>query len=110
MHRGFNIFLSAIAFVSVLTAVSPLQAEVIDMYCYLEAGNVDTYVVVWEEDQQGNKGHQIWQGIVKKGTRVKITNRFGSIRYSSTVYVGSQDALSGAQSRWCEGAATIGVP
>lgn len=110
MHRGFKIFLSAIAFVSVLTAVSPLQADVIDMYCYLEAGNVDTYVVVWEEDRQGNKGHQIWQGVVKKGQRVKITNRFGTIRYSSTVYVRSQDALSGDQSRWCEGAATIGVP
>ena len=110
MDRSFKVCLLAAVLISVLTAVAPLQADVIDMYCYLEAGNVDAYVVVWEEDRQGNKGHQIWQGIVKKSTRVKISNRFGSIRYSSTVYVGSQDALSGDQSRWCSDASTIGVP
>jgi hypothetical protein len=110
MYRLFKVFSLAVFFISVLAIVSPLRADVIDSYCYLEATTVDAYVVVWEEDRQGNKGHQIWQGIVKKGQRVRITNRFGSIRYSSTVYVGSQDALSGDQSRWCEGAATIGVP
>jgi len=110
MYRLFKVFSLAVFFISVLVIVSPLRADVIDSYCYLEATTVDVYVVVWEEDRQGNKGHQIWQGIVKKGQRVRITNRFGSIRYSSTVYVGSQDALSGDQSRWCEGAATIGVP
>ena len=110
MYQGLKVFLLAAVLLLFLSAVSPLRADIMDMYCYLEAGNVDTYVEVWEEDRQGNKGPQIWQGIVKKGTRVKITNRFGTIRYSSTIYVGSKDALSGDQSRWCESAATIGVP
>ena len=110
MYRLFKVFLSAAVLISVLTAVSPLRADRPDMYCYLEAGSVDTYIVVWEEDRQGNKGHKIWQGIVKKGTRVKIPNRFGSIRYSSTVYIGKQDALSGDTSRWCGDAETVGVP
>ena len=54
MDRSFKVCLLAAVLISVLTAVSPLQADVIDMYCYLEAGNVDAYVVVWEEDRQGN--------------------------------------------------------
>jgi hypothetical protein len=110
MYRWFKIFLSAAVFLSSITFSGPLQADVIDNYCYLEAGNVDVYVVVWEEDRQGNKGKKIWQGIVKKSQRVKIQSFFGSIRYSGTVYVKTQDALSGDQSRWCSNAATIGVP
>lgn len=110
MYRLFKVFSLAVFFISVLAAVSPLRADVIDSYCYLEATTVDVYVVVWEEDRQGNKGHQIWQGVVKKAQRVKISNRFGQIRLSSTVYVKSRNALSGDQSRWCEGATNIGVP
>jgi hypothetical protein len=110
MSRWFKIFLSAAVLLSSITFSGPLQADVVDNYCYLEAGNVDVYVVVWEEDRQGNKGKKIWQGIVQKSQRVKIQSRFGSIRYSSNVYVKTQDALSGDQSRWCGDAATIGVP
>ena len=110
MYRLFKVFLSAAVLIPVLTAVSPLRADVLDMYCYLEASNVDVFVIVWEEDRMGNKGNQIWQGIIKKGTRVKIQNRFGSIRYSSTTYIGKRDALSGDTSRWCSDATTVGVP
>ena len=110
MYRLFKIFLSAAVLFSVLTAVSPLRADGPDMYCYLEAGSVDTYVVVWEEDRQGNKRNQIWKGIINKRTRVQIQSRFGSIRYSSTIYIGKQDALSGDTSRWCSDGETVGVP
>lgn len=110
MYRPFKAFLPAVVFISALTVISPLRADVIEWYCYLEAGSADVFVIVWEEDRQGNKRQQIWQGIVKKGQRVKIPNRFGSIRYSSTVYTESKDALSGDQSRWCSDANTVGVP
>jgi hypothetical protein len=110
MYRLFKVFLSAAVLISVLTAVSPLRADVLDMYCYLEATTVEVFIVVWEEDRQGNKGRQVWQGIIKQGQQVRIPNRTGSIRYSSTVYIGKQDALSGDTSRWCSDAATIGVP
>ena len=110
MYRALKVFLSAAVLISVLTAVSPLQADVIDSYCYLEATTVDVFVIVWEEDRLGNKGRQIWQGIVKQGQRVKITNRTGSIRYSSTIYIDKRDGISGDQSRWCSDASTVGVP
>ena len=110
MYRLFKVFLPAAVLISVLTAVSPLRADVPDMYCYLEATTVEVFIIVWEEDRLGNKGNQIWQGIIKKGTRVKIQNRFGSIRYSSTTYIGKRDALSGDTSRWCSDATAVGVP
>jgi len=110
MFRSYKAVLSAAVLISLLVFSSPLQADVIDMYCYLEASNVDVYVIVWEEDRQGNKGRQIWQGVVKTGKRVKIPNRFGSIRYSSTINIKTQDALSGDQSRWCSDGSTVGVP
>jgi hypothetical protein len=110
MYRLFKVFLSAAVLFSVLTAVSPLRADVLDKYCFLEATNVDVFIIVWEEDRQGNKRNQVWQGVIKKGTRVRIPSRFGSIRYSSTIYIGKQDALSGDTSRWCSDGETVGVP
>jgi len=110
MYRPFIVSLAAAMIMTLLAVVSPLRADVLDLYCYLEATNVDTYVVVWKEDRQGNKGRQIWQGVVKQGQRVKIIAPTGTIRYSGTVNIKSQDALSGDQSRWCENGATIGVP
>jgi hypothetical protein len=110
MDRTFKVLFFAPVLITLLATVSPLRADVPDAYCYLEAGSVDVYVVVWKEDRQGNKGRQIWQGVVKQGSRVKISAPTGGIRYSSTVNIKSQNALSGDRSRWCENGATIGVP
>ena len=110
MNRSFIVFLSAIALICLLAVNSPLQADVPDLSCYLEADSVDVYIIVWEEDRQGNKGRQIWNGIIKQGKRVRIPSRTGSIRYSSTTYIGKEDALSGDTSRWCSEGASVGVP
>ena len=110
MNRSFKVFLSAIVLISLLAVNSPLQADVPDLFCYLEADSVDVYVVVWAEDRQGNKGRQIWNGIIKQGHRVRIPSRSGSIRYSSTIYPDKNDALSGDTSRWCSEGASVGVP
>ena len=110
MNRSFKVFLSAIVLISLLAVYSPLQADVQDAFCYLEADSVDVYIIVWEEDRQGNKGRQIWNGIIRQGHRVRLPSRTGSIRYSSTIYIGKEDALSGDTSRWCSDATTVGVP
>ena len=110
MFQTFKLMLLAAVLIAVFVSFSPVQADVMDQYCYLEASNVDAYVVVWREDRQGNKGREIWKGVVKQGQRVKINAPSGGIRYSSTIYTKTQDALSGDQSRWCENGATIGVP
>jgi hypothetical protein len=110
MNRSFKVLLAAIVLISLLAVNSPLQADVPDLYCYLEADSVDVYIIVWEEDRQGNKGRQIWNGIIKQGKRIRLPSRTGAIRYSSTTYIGKEDALSGDTSRWCSDATTVGVP
>ena len=110
MNRSLKVILSTAFLISLLAVYSPVQADVQDAYCYLEADSTDVYIIVWEEDRRGNKGRQIWNGIIKQGRRVRIPSRTGAIRYSSTIYIGKEDALSGDTSRWCGDAYTIGVP
>ena len=110
MNRPLKVLLSAVVLFSLLAVYSPVQADVQDAFCYLEADSTDVYVIVWEEDRQGNKGRQIWNGIIKQGRRVRIPSRSGSIRYSSTIYLDKEDALSGDTSRWCSDAESIRVP
>ena len=109
MHRMIKVSMFVIFMILFSAILSPLKADRRDLHCYLEATNVDAIVVVWEEDRQGNKGEQIWTGLVKQGQRQRINTRTGGIRYSSTVY-SNKDALSGDTSRWCEEGGTIGVP
>ncbi len=110
MHRIIKVSMFVIFVILFSAIVSPLKADVRDLYCYLEATTVNAKVEVWENDRQGNKGPLIWRGIVKQGHRQRINTRFGRIRYSSTVNIDKNDALSGDQSRWCESGSTIGVP
>ena len=110
MNRPLKLLLSAVVLFSILAVYSPLQADVQDVYCYLEADSTDVYVIVWEEDRYGNKGRQIWNGIIREGRRVKIYSRTGAIRYSETTILDKLDALSGDTSRWCSDGESVGVP
>lgn len=100
-----------VVFVILCSAVvSPLKADVRDLYCYLEATTVDVSVEVWDNDRRGNKGQLIWRGIIKQGQRQRINTRYGRIRYASKVYLDTSNATSGDTNRWCEEGGTIGVP
>ena len=103
--------LMLMVFISLFSvAVSPVQADVRDMYCYLQADSTDVRIEVWEEDRLGNKGQLIWRGIVRPGKRQRINSRTGNIRYASSVYVDKNEPLSGDDGRTCEEGMTIGVP
>lgn len=110
MYRLGRVLMLAFLLSLFFAAISPLHADVRDLYCYLQASTVDVKVAVWEEDRQGNKRQLIWRGIVKPGKRQKINSRAGNIRFSSSVYVGTDDPLSGDTGRTCEEGITIGVP
>lgn len=109
MHRVIKVSMFVIFLILFSSIVSPLKADRRDLFCFLQATTVDVKVVVWEEDRQGNKGPLIWQGIVRQGKRQRINTRTGGIRLSSTIYIDTNDALSGDTSRWCEEGATVGV-
>jgi hypothetical protein len=110
MHRIMKVLVLVIFVILFSALISPVKADKRDLFCYLEATTVDVIVVVWEEDRQGNKGPQIWQGIVKTGHRQRINTRTGGIRLSSSIYIDTNNALSGDTSRWCEEGSTVGVP
>ena len=110
MHRIVKVSILVILIVSFSAVVSPVHADSRDLFCYLEATTVDVRVVVWEEDRRGNKGPLIWQGIVKSGHRQRVNTRTGGIRVSSSTDVGTNHALSGDTSRWCDEGSTVGVP
>ena len=109
MHRMFKVS-TLILFIIILSAfISPLKADVRDLYCYLEA-NVDVKVEVWSQDNLGNKGQRLWKGFIKQGDRQLIRTRYGRIRYASSVDMEDNEPLSGDRHRWCEEGETIGVP
>ena len=110
MHRTINVSAFVIFTILILALASPVKADRKDLYCFLNANTVDVKVEVWEEDRRGNKGPLIWRGIVKNGTRQRVNTRTGGIRYASTVYVDTNEPLSGDESRWCEEGGTIAVP
>jgi hypothetical protein len=110
MHRIIKVSMFVIFTILISAIVSPLHADTIDLYCYLEAITVDVRVEVWEEDRRVNKGQLIWRGIVKKGTRQRINTRTGGIRYAKTVYVDTNEPLGGDRSRSCESGTNIAVP
>ena len=110
MHQIFKVSMLVVFAILLSAIVSPLKADRRDLHCYLQAITVDVAVVVWEEDRQGNKGPLIWQGIVRPGKKQRINTRTGGIRFSGTTDVGTNNALSGDTSRWCEEGSTVGVP
>lgn len=110
MHQLIKVSMFVIFVILFSAIVSPLKADRRDLYCYLQATTVDVKVEVWEEDRRGNKGPLIWRGIVRHGKRQRINTRTGGIRLASTIYIDTNDALSGDNSRWCEEGSTVGVP
>ena len=110
MHRVIKVSIFVIFTILLSAMVSPLKADRRELYCYLEATTVDVRVEVWEEDRQGNKGPLIWRGIVRQSKRQRINTRTGGIRLASSIYIDTNNALSGDNSRWCEEGSTVGVP
>jgi hypothetical protein len=102
----------AIAFLSVILAgaFSGRYAGAEEGSCYLKANTKDVYVVVFDLDRQGNKGHQIWQGRINQGESAKITTPHGRFIYDYNDQPDEDQPLSGGSNRWCNNLETIMVP
>ena len=85
------------------------QANAEEGTCVLEA-NQDVFVIVWDHDNQGNKGRQIWQGRINQGKSVKITAPHAHIRYSYNDQPEEDQPLTGDTDRSCSNNETILVP
>jgi hypothetical protein len=87
-----------------------LRADAEEGTCVLEASNQDVFVLVWDQDGEGNKGRQIWQGRINQGESAKIKAPHAIIRYSYNDQPDEDQPLSGDVSRSCSGGEIILVP
>ena len=78
-----------------------------DMSCWIEAGDADAYLTVWDLDADGNQLAKIWEGLIEQGTRKKMMTSNGRIRYFTNI--GSQSSSAGVDGT-CRNAETISVP
>ena len=78
--------------------------------CYLKANTQDVFVIVFDMDDEGNQGRQIWQGRINQGQSVKITVPHGRFRYDYNDQPDENQPLSGGSDRWCNNLNTILVP
>jgi hypothetical protein len=90
--------------------LSILKADAEEGTCVLEASNKDVFVIVFDADDEGNKGAQIWQGRINAGESAKITAPHALIRYSYNDQPDEDQPLSGDVDRSCDGGETILVP
>ena len=102
----------SLVFVFILISVrflSTAQAAEDDTYCYLEA-STDVMVVVWNQDDRGNKGYLLWKGVLKQGDRKLIRTFDGKMRSATTKDYEDNAPLEGDRDRWCNDGKSIGVP
>ena len=78
--------------------------------CVLKAHTQDVFVIVFDIDDEGNQGRQIWQGRINQGESVKITAPHGRFRYDYNDQPDEDQPLIGGQDRWCNNMNTILVP
>ncbi len=102
----FAIFFAVMS--SGILSISPTDAD--EGTCVLKASDNDVFVIVWDADDEGNKGAQIWQGRINQGESAKITAPHGQIRYSYNDQPEEDQPLSGDIDRSCSGGETILVP
>ena len=86
------------------------KADAEEGTCVLEASNKDVFVIVFDADDEGNKGAQIWQGRINQGKSAKITAPHARIRYSYNDQPDEDQPLSGDVDRSCSGGEKILVP
>ena len=55
--------------------LSTHKADAEEGTCVLEAAHKDVFVIVWDQDDEGNKGHQIWQGRINQGNPPRSQRR-----------------------------------
>jgi hypothetical protein len=110
MKKWFRIAPRAflIVFLSAVFTIPDADAE--EGSCYLKANTTDVFVIVYDLDQDGIQGQQIWQGRINRGETAKITTPHGRFRYEYSAEPDKDQPLSGGFDRWCRNLETILVP
>ena len=91
-----------------ILTITEVQAQ--EGSCYLQATNTDVFIVVFDMDRDGNRGHKLWQGRINVNESVKITTPHARFVYDYNSQPDSDQPLSGGTSRWCNNDETVLVP
>lgn len=110
MRKIFRILFIILFTVSAAGFLSIPKADAEEGTCVLEASHKDVFVIVFDADDEGNKGRQIWQGRINQGESAKITAPHAHIRYSYNDQPDEDQPLSGDVDRSCSGGESILVP
>lgn len=104
-----NIIVALAALIlAVLLPAQNLDAE--EGSCYLKANATDVFVIVYDLDDKGIQGKQIWQGRINQGETAKITTPHGRFTYDYNAQPDVDQPLSGGNDRSCNNLETILVP
>ena len=109
MQRIYRILFFLIFTITTASFLSILKADAEEGTCILEASK-DVFVMVWDLNEDGTKGRQIWQGRINQRGTAKITAPHARIRYSYNDQPDEDQPLSGDTERWCNSDETILVP
>ena len=105
--KFFSIFIIALLVVP-LVSITDVKAE--EGSCYLQATNTDVFIVVFDMDRDGNRGHKLWQGRINVNESVKITTPHARFVYDYNSQPETDQPLSGGTERWCNNDETVLVP
>lgn len=95
----------------ILAALLPAQnSDAAEGSCYLKANATDVFVIVYDLDNDGIQGQQIWQGRINQGETAKITTPHGRFRYDYNAQPDVDQPLSGGNDCSCNNLETILVP
>jgi hypothetical protein len=95
----------------ILAALLPTQnSDAEEDSCYLKANATDVFVIVYDLDDNGTQGKQIWQGRINQGETAKITTPHGRFRYDYNAQPDKDQPLSGGSDHSCSNLETVLVP
>ena len=110
MRKTYTLLAIVLAVLIAAAFFSGRDAAAEEGSCYLKANTQDVFVIVFDMDDEGNQGRQIWQGRINQGQSVKITAPHGRFRYNYNDQPDENQPLSGGSDRWCNNLNTILVP
>jgi hypothetical protein len=110
MKKKYRFVLTIIFSILLTGLLSTPGADAEPGSCYLQASNTDVFIIVFDMDDDGNRGQQLWQGRINQGESVKITVPHGQFLYDYNDQPDDDQPLSGGQDRDCSGLNTVLVP
>jgi len=78
--------------------------------CILQATDSDVFLIIYDMNDDGTRGSQIWEGRINAGQTARITTPHARFVYDYNAQPDTDQPLSGGTERWCNNDEVILVP